>query len=238
MPSGKIPIVELFGPTLQGEGALCGQVSYFIRTGACQYRCSWCDSLHAVLPAEIKKNATYMAPDEIVDAISPDEHLDRQRTWVTLTGGDPLIWDLTEVVNGLYLRGFRIAVETQAVRWQDWLEHCDLVTASPKPPSSGMAEKFSPEVLRKYAVRLGDRLVVKVVVFDDADLDWAGKLHRWMPKVKFYLSSGTLQDGNVTDNVLASYRRLVAQVLERPEWRDVTVLPQVHVLLWGRELGR
>ncbi len=44
----EIRISEIFGPTIQGEGALIGQPTVFVRTGGCDYRCAWCDSLHAV----------------------------------------------------------------------------------------------------------------------------------------------------------------------------------------------
>jgi len=44
----EIRVSEIFGPTIQGEGALIGQPTVFVRTGGCDYRCSWCDSLHAV----------------------------------------------------------------------------------------------------------------------------------------------------------------------------------------------
>src|SRR5215831_3988340 len=33
---------EIFGPTIQGEGALAGAVSMFVRLGGCDYRCAWC----------------------------------------------------------------------------------------------------------------------------------------------------------------------------------------------------
>ena len=49
--SGDILIAEIFGPTIQGEGALIGLPTVFVRTGGCDYRCSWCDSLHAVSSA-------------------------------------------------------------------------------------------------------------------------------------------------------------------------------------------
>lgn len=40
----RIRISEIFGPTIQGEGALIGEPTVFVRTGGCDYRCSWCDS--------------------------------------------------------------------------------------------------------------------------------------------------------------------------------------------------
>ena len=41
-------IAEIFGPTIQGEGALIGEPTVFVRAGGCDYRCAWCDSLLAV----------------------------------------------------------------------------------------------------------------------------------------------------------------------------------------------
>ena len=33
----KMPIMEVFGPTIQGEGMVIGQKTIFIRTGGCDY---------------------------------------------------------------------------------------------------------------------------------------------------------------------------------------------------------
>ncbi|CUH42006.1 7-carboxy-7-deazaguanine synthase [Ruegeria atlantica] len=44
----SLRISEIFGPTVQGEGALIGQPTVLVRSGGCDFRCSWCDSLHAV----------------------------------------------------------------------------------------------------------------------------------------------------------------------------------------------
>jgi organic radical activating enzyme len=46
----RIRISKIFGPTIQGEGPLIGRPIVFVRTGGCDYRCSWCDTLYAVLP--------------------------------------------------------------------------------------------------------------------------------------------------------------------------------------------
>ena len=40
----KIPVMEIFGPTIQGEGMVIGQKTMFVRTAGCDYSCSWCDS--------------------------------------------------------------------------------------------------------------------------------------------------------------------------------------------------
>lgn len=237
----KIPVVELFGPVIQGEGALCGKVSYFLRSGGCSFRCNWCDSLHAVLPKEIRKRVELLTPSEIISkiwALAPESAL-RRPCWVTLSGGDPVMHDLGEVVVTLKREGFFVAVETQGVLWSDWLEYCDLVTASPKGPSSGMADKFDLPMLQKYAVRLADKLVLKFVAFNSEDLDWIEKIRAKFKGVECFLSSGTPQGGEFSrDRVLDQYGLLAAEVLRRPQLHDVTVLPQLHSLVWGRELGR
>ncbi len=62
---GSIRISEIFGPTVQGEGPLIGRPTVFVRTGGCDYRCGWCDTLYAVLP-EYRDEWTLMAPAEIL----------------------------------------------------------------------------------------------------------------------------------------------------------------------------
>ena len=52
-----LPVVEVFGPTIQGEGELAGVPTAFVRFGGCDYRCSWCDSLFAVLPEDVRDGA-------------------------------------------------------------------------------------------------------------------------------------------------------------------------------------
>ena len=244
MAQVKIPISELFGPVIQGEGNLAGQISFFLRTSFCGMKCTWCDSMHAVDPKQIKKNAKYLTSDEIVEQVLSRTADTKKQPWVTLTGGDPVIWDLTKVIHSLKLHGFRIAVETQGQLWQEWLEIADSVTCSPKPPSAGMDDKFDAAMLQKYVTRLGDRLNFKIVVFDEKDLAFAEKIHKWQPKVRMFLSSGTPKDerkemfSDAKSDVLIGYRKLTDMVLKKPELYDVTVLPQLHVLLWGRALGR
>ena len=61
----RILVSEIFGPTVQGEGPLIGQPSVFVRTGGCDYRCSWCDTLYAVLP-QYRDEWTLMTPADIM----------------------------------------------------------------------------------------------------------------------------------------------------------------------------
>ena len=44
----ELTISEIFGPTIQGEGALIGEPTVFVRTAGCDFHCEWCDTLYAV----------------------------------------------------------------------------------------------------------------------------------------------------------------------------------------------
>ena len=60
----KIPVLEIFGPTIQGEGMVIGQKTMFIRTAGCDYSCSWCDSAFT-WDGSAKEQVRQMAPEEI-----------------------------------------------------------------------------------------------------------------------------------------------------------------------------
>jgi 7-carboxy-7-deazaguanine synthase len=235
----RIPLVECFGPTIQGEGALNGQVSYFIRLGGCDFRCTWCDSMHAVDPDQIKKGATYLSQDQIIDRIRRKMRHAALNTWLTLSGGNPAMWDLSKVVAALRLDEVRIAIETQGSIVQDWFESLDMITCSPKGPSSGMLDKLNHDALQELYRRYHWKLILKIVIFSKEDLDFAEDLKGRYPNIPFYLSSGTSQDprGDPTEAVLGQYRWLAKEFLKRPQLHSAIIGKQDHVLLWGHKLG-
>lgn len=233
----KIPVIELFGPTIQGEGAMAGRVTSFLRLGGCPYRCVWCDTMYAVDPIQIKKNATYMTEDEIFVAI----HEKVKTPWITITGGDPVMWDLTYLIRKLRQTGYQINVETEGSLWRPWLIDVQQITLSPKPPSSGMSGKLCIETLRKYMNTLA-HVSLKVVIFDSTDYKWARDLHlEESLKFPFYLSVGTKQglhnDEEVKSLIMKQLRWLFEIVCNDITMYDVIILPQLHVLAWGTRIG-
>src|SRR5690348_13408634 len=113
-----IMVVEAFGPTVQGEGALIGKPTVFVRTGGCDYQhCSWCDTLYAVLP-EHKSEWTPMTAEAIMDQVrrlSGDQPI-----LVTLSGGNPAIQPLGELIDLGHETGYTFALETQGSVAQSW----------------------------------------------------------------------------------------------------------------------
>ncbi len=82
----RIRISEIFGPTIQGEGPLIGRPTVFVRTGGCDYRCTWCDTLYAVLPA-YRNEWALMTPADIMARV--EELAGGNPVLVSLSGGNP-----------------------------------------------------------------------------------------------------------------------------------------------------
>jgi 7-carboxy-7-deazaguanine synthase len=226
-----LPIIEIFGPVIQGEGAMIGKQTHFVRFGGCDYQhCAWCDSLYAVLPDEVRRNSTRMSTDEIVERL---RELNPATPWITLSGGNPALHQLGPLVAALHGAGYRVAVETQGSRYRPWLAETDLVTISPKPPSSGMTPDL--EALDRFVTLPGANL--KVVVFDDADLGFAKMVHRRYPGVPCYLQVGNHLGADTTATLLAKLDWLAQAALADPALAEAVVLPQLHVLMYGNRRG-
>src|SRR5258708_10927 len=195
-PEKTFPVVETFGPVLQGEGRMIGVPTLFVRLGYCDFKCRWCDSLYAVIPELVRENATQMSAAAIRERL---DVLDATVPWGTLSGGNPVMHDLTELVALLHAGGRKLAVETQGTVFREWLRACEVVTVSPKPPSSGMETNFAQ--LDRFAALPQANL--KVVVFDDADLAYAKGVHQRYPGVPFYLQVGNTVGADDRDALLA-----------------------------------
>lgn len=237
----KLPVMEIFGPTIQGEGLLAGKRSHFIRLGGCGYRCTWCDSMHAVDPKEVKKHAKKMSAHDIIEAVL-DLNVYGRSDWVTISGGDPTMHNLEELIMGLRAAGQYVAIETQGQFYHEWMSKCNLVTISSKPPSSGMVDKFDAEVVEN--ILLNCNAYFKIVIFTEEDLAWAINLHEMYPNHQMFLSVGTqvAKDNDsqidISEAICHDLEQLYNAALKIHALHDVTILPQLHALAWGHEKGK
>lgn len=255
LPKDKARVSEIFGPTLQGEGQMIGMQTYFVRFAGCDYRCTKCDSLHAVLPDLIKKSGAQMMSSQAIYAelTGLDKSHSKCKT-VTFSGGNPCMWDLTNLVLKLRSAGWKIAVETQGTLYHSWLKACDWITISPKGP--GMGEKFERFVFTQFIERLGwpslpRHICIKVVIFGKEDIEFAKMLERDFGLGKqLYLSLGnpyppgtkprmsTLDgEASLPEMLLSHMRVLWEDIAAEPLLVNAKFLPQLHVLLWGNKQG-
>lgn len=246
------PVIEVFGPTIQGEGPEAGLPCHFVRFGGCDFRCRWCDSMYAVDPAEVRANAERYTSAQILSLLTG---LGGAPRWVILSGGNPALHQLGPLVADLQQAGYFVAVETQGSKWRDWLADVDRLVVSPKPPSSNMATVTHVEAFRAFMGKVSDAgmlidTALKIVVDGPCDLRWAKNILSMYPVAFKHLSVCTPQrgepdqEGNPVANnldlllaVASRYRWLAEQAAADPALADVRVTPQLHVIAWGDARG-
>ncbi|HLA55204.1 MAG TPA: 7-carboxy-7-deazaguanine synthase QueE [Flavobacterium sp.] len=96
-----LPLMEEFY-TIQGEGFHTGRAAYFIRIGGCDVGCHWCD-------VKESWNAALHPPTE-TDLIV--ENAKKYADTVVVTGGEPLMWDMTILTQKLKEKNLNVHIET------------------------------------------------------------------------------------------------------------------------------
>ncbi|HRK27158.1 MAG TPA: 7-carboxy-7-deazaguanine synthase QueE [Chitinophagales bacterium] len=185
----SLPVMEQFY-TIQGEGYHQGNAAVFIRLGGCDVGCVWCDvkdswnaAAHPLIPIEqiITDAAKYPAPICVI------------------TGGEPLMHNLTHLTQALQTLGKKTHLETSGAHplsgnW-DW------ICLSPK--------KFKfplPEVVAAAHE-------LKVVIYHKSDFEWAEMYAaQTSPHCRLFLQP----EWGKSDAVLPL---IVAYVKKYPQWR-------------------
>ena len=151
--------------TLQGEGFHQGRAAYFIRLGGCDVGCVWCDvkdswdaKKHPKLSIESLRSKVKKTAAEIV----------------VITGGEPLMHDLTGLTKELQAFGLKTHIETSGAHplsgsW-DWICLSPNKFKAPLPGIISLANEL------------------KIVVFNKSDFDWAEKYAALVsPSCKLFL---------------------------------------------------
>lgn len=113
--------------SLQGEGALTGVPSVFVRLAGCPLRCRWCDTKYAW--------------DETAGIqYTVNEIIQKIQKWscrfVVITGGEPTInMDLPQLAGQLKALGKHVTIETAGIAYHPSMP-CDLMSISPKLSNS------------------------------------------------------------------------------------------------------
>lgn len=233
----SLRISEIFGPTIQGEGILIGEPTVFVRAGGCDYRCSWCDTPHAV-DSEHRSSWTPMTTFDIWDEIQ--RLSDGQPLTVSLSGGNPAIQDFGPLIALGRAQGYRFACETQGSIARGWFNVLDTLVLSPKPPSSGERPDWEAFDACLRAGANAGRTILKIVIFDDEDYNWAKTVQARFPGLPLFLQPGNpeIDPAQPVDlPAMADRLRLLTERTMRDGWFSVRILPQLHVFIWGNQRG-
>jgi len=221
----KATISEIF-LSIQGEGLYAGMRQIFVRFGACNISCEWCDT---DLP---KKNEKELSADEIMMRVV---ELNESCHSVSFTGGEPLLEkDMIKVLCPMVRQeGLRVYLDTNGVLHEalaEVIDDVDVIAMDIKLPSSSKCPPLWEEHERFLKVAFAKEVFIKIVVTADTDSDEMRRAAEMIagvcPSLTVILqpNSYELDAGSVTR--AQELQKDCADILA-----DVRVLPQMHKLL-------
>ena len=183
-----LPVMEHFY-TVQGEGFHQGKAAYFIRLGGCDVGCVWCDVKESW---DSEKHPLLKIKDLILNIKKTSAKI------VVITGGEPLMHDLTLLTKELKSAGLKTHLETSGAhplsgKW-DW------ICLSPKKFKAPL-----PGILPKAHE-------LKIIIFNKSDFGWAEKYaDRVSEKCKLYLQPEWDKASEVTPTI-------IEYIKKNPKW--------------------
>lgn len=221
-------IAEIFY-SIQGEGALIGTPSVFIRTSGCNLRCVWCDTPYTSWAPEGEERSL----DSIVQEVER-----YGASHVVVTGGEPMIAPgIDELTHRL---SQHVTIETAGT--VDASVRCDLMSISPKLAHSTPHQRdggrwaqqherlrYQPEVLKRLIQLYPYQL--KFVLADPGDL---AQVRAIVEETGAARSRVLLMPEGVDAGSLAERGRWLAEICKREGFRFT---PRLHIELWGNRRG-
>ena len=184
----SFPIMEYFY-SVQGEGVFVGQPSFFIRMGGCDVGCVWCDVKDSW---DAEKH-----PKLPIDFLIEEAKKYSSRLLI-ITGGEPAMYDLTELTKSFKKAGFQVHIETSGA--YPLVGNFDWITFSPK--------KFKQPL--ESVAKMANEL--KIVVFNKSDIQWAEEYQKLVTSdCKLFLQP-EWDKRKITEKIVFDY------VLTNPKW--------------------
>ena len=168
MPQPPILRVTEIFPSIQGEGLRQGEPTIFIRLTGCNLNCAFCDTKYAW------NGGKPHSVDQILDEV---KRIKRgfPADWVCLTGGEPLLQDLSKLAGRLKKETFQIQVETNGLLYQDL--PVDWYSVSPKPENYD----YQPEYREKAKE-------VKIILVKELNIEPVRRLRKeFSPEIPIVL---------------------------------------------------
>ena len=249
-------LIEIFA-SAQGEGPEVGRTSVFVRFGGCDLRCRWCDSPNtwktsetfrietAPGSAEFEVRANPVSASEIAEIA--DRLAPNRSTWISLTGGEPLLQPaaIAAVARALRARGRRVYLETHGLHVaaleqcvdaidlvsMDWKFASEVAMAPRLPKPAGKDFHDAHEAFLRVALRAGSVYVKAVLTPSTRDEEFEAMMDR-IVSVSDAIPL-VLQPVTPTGGVKAMpHPDQLLRWLRRAEERlaDVRLIPQTHPL--------
>ena len=143
-----LPLMEAFY-SIQGEGFHKGKASYFIRIGGCDVGCHWCDVKESW---DAKEHPLASTKEIVKNSLEYSE-------MVVVTGGEPLMWDMSILTKELKENNKKIHIETSGA--YNLTGNWDWICLSPKKQMKPVDEIY----------KKADEL--KVIIYNNDDFKFA-----------------------------------------------------------------
>jgi 7-carboxy-7-deazaguanine synthase len=150
-----LPLMEEFY-TIQGEGFHTGTAAYFIRIGGCDVGCHWCDvkeSWNAALHPPTNTNVIV-------------ENAKKYAETVVVTGGEPLMWDMSVLTSRLKNQNLNVHIETSGAypvsgKW-DWFCLSPKKNKLPVADAYAIANELKVIIYNKHDFQFAEEQAAKV----------------------------------------------------------------------------
>lgn len=228
-------VSEIFGPTFQGEGPSLGARCSFLRLGACNLACSWCDTPYTW--DWTGRNGKRYDPQVELRRLSLDavwqELSGRGTSMLVISGGEPLLQQpaLIPLLRRCREAAWRVEIETAGTLapLRDLSALVDQFNVSLKLSNSGNApaDRYRPDAVETLATT--GKAIWKFVATAPEDLDEVSELVDRHGLHPVYI----MPEGITADAILLASQRLAEPVLARG-WNLTT---RLHVLIYGNRRG-
>ena len=234
----QLIVSEIFGPTIQGEGASIGMPTMFLRLGICNLACDWCDTKYTWdwanydYTKELKRMSRQEVFNELLDKSKETPHVRR----LVISGGAPMLqqskWEsiVDKLVTDL---GWKVEVETAGTiaPTERVASLVSQFNVSPKLEHSGnpVEKRYRPEVLRAF--KNTDKATFKFVVRDVSDFE---EIYAIVEGFSIELDKVFIMpEGQDPETISTRVNELVDRVV----WEGYNLTTRLHVLLWGSKRG-
>jgi 7-carboxy-7-deazaguanine synthase len=249
--TATLPVVEIIGPTVQGEGPRLGRRTALIRLGGCNLTCSGCDTPYAWKQGGQSTPMTIPTiADELLDLIGGMDgyQLGTNRPFhqVVITGGEPLLHQgsdvFRELVVSLLAGGMSVEIETNGtIVPAHWFMPRLLVcedtvgvsfVVSPKLvgglASDNLSKRINPTALRWFTGTPGSTFKIVCRTIDDVQTvgRWADTNH--IPRQKIWI----MAEGASWSDHITRARCLAAAILAE----GMNVSTRLHLALWPEQM--
>ncbi|MDD3268900.1 MAG: 7-carboxy-7-deazaguanine synthase QueE [Syntrophomonadaceae bacterium] len=228
--------------SIQGEGLLLGVKQVFLRFAGCNLCCSYCDTQASKEYSELcrlhKKTGSRELVEEISNPLSKQQLIDLVQqfnsSWVSLTGGEPLLWaDFIAILMAeLKPRGYKFLLETNGTMEPE-LVKClpliDMISMDFKLPSATGCDCW--DLHERFLLRAREKpCYVKIVITADttcSELSTAVDIIKSVDKgISLILQPVT--PGHDCGQAPGMEYLLALQKLALGELDDVRLIPQIH----------